>query len=95
MMSKQQPKWTSKVSPDPSPVEGVDNLPIPAGTNRAAVRDAEQCSEATPGAMGNRGNEANGDNPSIPDVSGFATGKDVRSYGSSPSSNPTPGKVGA
>ena len=39
--------------------------------------------------------ECNGDNPSIADVSKFASGQDVRSYGSSPSSPATPGKVGA
>ena len=98
---KRQPQWTGKTAPDPSPVEGVDNLPLPAGTNRKAVRQAEQDSEATPGAMGNPmtsadySRECNGDNPSIKDVSGFATGKDVRSYGSSPSSDPTPAMPGA
>ena len=101
MLNKQMPKWVSKVAPDPSPVEGVDNLPLPAGTNRAAVRQAEEFSESIPGAMGNPSTSAeysrdcNGDNPTIADVSKFASGQDVRSYGSSPSSPPAPGKPGA
>jgi len=101
MSRKLPPKWVSKAAPDPSPVEGVDNLPLPAGTNREAVRDAEERSEATPGAMGNPmssaqyDRECNGDNPSIKDVGSFASGEDVRSYGSSPSSAPAPAKPGA
>ena len=101
MDRKRAPNWVSKAAPDPSPVEGVDNLPIPAGTNRKAVRDAEQASEATPGAMGvpftsvNYTRDCNGDNPKIADVSGFAEGKDVRSFSASPKSNPTPAKPGA
>jgi hypothetical protein len=97
---KLPPKWVGKTAPDPSPVEGVDNLPLPMGVNRKAVRDAETASEGTPGAMGvpmtGAGDrDCMGDNPKIADVAGFATGQDVRSYGSSPSSNPTPDKPGA
>lgn len=96
MSRKLPPKWVSKQAPEPSPVEGVDVLPLPMGVNRQAVRDAEQRSEATPGAMGSdwSARDVQGDNPSIKDT-GLNSGSDVRSYGSSPSSNPTPGKVGA
>jgi hypothetical protein len=100
MNRKLPPKWVSKVSPDPSPVEGVDNLPLPMGVNRKALRDAEESSEATPGAMGNPipgigDRDCNGDNPTIAGISAFANGKDVRSYGPSPSAPPTPAKPGA
>lgn len=95
MSNRQPPKWVSKAAPDPSPVEGVDNLPIPAGTNRWAVEQAERASEATPGAMGVKGDEANGDNPKIADVSAFASGKDVRAFGASPKSDPSPAMPGA
>lgn len=100
-MRKMDPKWTSKVAPEPGPVDGVDNLPLPMGVNMEAMRDAERMSEMTPGAMGNPmtsaqyARECNGDNPSIADVSGFANGKDVRSFGSSPKSNPSPAMPGA
>jgi len=110
MSRKLPPKWVSKAAPamsqdegdeGNSPVEGVDVLPLPMGVNREAVQQAEQSSEATPGAMGNPmtstqyGRECNGDNPPIKDVGSFANGADVRSYGSSPSSEPTPAKPGA
>lgn len=97
---KLPPKWVSKQAPEPSPVEGVDVLPLPMGVNRKAVGQAEAASEATPGAMGvpmtssQYDRTCNGDNPSIKDT-GLNSGSDVRSYGSSPSSDPTPGKVGA
>ena len=84
--------WTSKVSPDPGPVEGIDNLPNPIGINRKALRDAEERSEKTP--MG--GGPNNGDNPSIADSINFASGTDVRSYEQRGPSNPAaPGKPGA
>ncbi len=102
MSKRLPPNWTSKAAPPPgtaseSPVEGVDNLPLPAGTNRWAVRLAEAASEAIGmDAMGIKGNEANGDNPKIADSIDFATGKDVREYAGGPSgSADAPGKVGA
>lgn len=105
MSRKLPPKWTSKQAPppgadSPSPVEGVDNLPLPMGVNRAAVRDAEQRSEATPGAMGNPmtsaqyKRECNGDNPSIKDT-GLNSGSDRRVFNSTPSSDPSPAMPGA
>jgi len=94
--------WTSKVSPDPGPVEGVDNLPIPAGTNRKALRQAEEDSEATPGAMGvpmssdGYSPSCNGDNPNVSSKIDFANGTDQRNFEQrGPKSNPFPGKVGA
>jgi hypothetical protein len=105
MHKKLAPKWVSMQAPppgadSPSPVEGVDNLPLPMGVNRQAVRQAEQDSEGTPGAMGNPmtsaqySRECNGDNPSIKDT-GLQSGADVRKFGSSPSSNPSPAMPGA
>lgn len=90
-MAKSRPQWVSKAAPDPSPVEGVDNLPLPAGTNRWAVQQAEAASEATPMGPAN----ADGDNPAIPDVAGFATGKDMRNRNGGPKSDPAPGMPGA
>jgi len=97
MSRKLPPKWVSKAAPppgqvSPSPVEGVDNLPLPMGVNRWAVEQAEMASEATPGAMNPSKND--GDNPSIADT-GLQSGPDVRSFGSSPKSNPTPAMPGA
>lgn len=97
MRKKVAPKWTSMVAPEPGPVEGVDNLPVPMGVNMGLKEKNEMESEATPGAMGvpmtsdGYTAECNGDNPKIPDVSGFAMGKDMRSFGASPSSAPKPG----
>src|SRR4029078_1671737 len=98
---KRPPRWQSKVAPHPGPVDGIDNLPIPIGVNMTAQKDAEQDSEATPGALGNPmtsadyKTECNGSNPKIADVSAFATGKDVRSFGASPKNDPTPSMPGA
>jgi hypothetical protein len=94
MSKRLPPKWTSMTAPDPSPVEGVDNLPLPMGVNRLAVRQAEQSSEATPAEMNPK---ANGDNPSIADVSAFASGKDLRCFDGmgSKGANPTPDMPGA
>jgi hypothetical protein len=78
----------------------VDNLPIPSGVNASGKKFAEERSEATPGAMGNPmtsaqySRECNGDNPSIKDTD-LNSGPDVRSFGSSPKSNPNPGMPGA
>ena len=94
---KRPPRWTSKVPVD-SPVEGIDPLPIPSGVNMTAVKDAEQFSESIPGAMGqeNGDKDCDGTNPKIADVSGFATGKDMRNRVSSDAkSNPTPAMPGA
>jgi hypothetical protein len=95
---------TSFVAPEPGPVDGVDNLPIPSGTNASAKRQREVESEATPGAMGNPmtykdyTRDCQGDNPKIADGIDFATGKDVRSYdgaGSARGSDATPAMPGA
>ena len=100
MSRKMPPKWVSMAAPDPSPVEGVDNLPLPMGVNREAVQSAERESEATPGAMGvpmtsaGYSRECNGDNPSAP-AGGLISGKDMRPTGPSPSSDATPGMPGA
>lgn len=93
---KRSPQWTSKVAAD-SPVDGIDPLPIPIGVNMTAVKKAEQASENVPGAMGQENGYAkcDGDNPKIADSIAFANGKDVRSFGSSPKSNPTPSMPGA
>lgn len=71
----------------PPPVDGVDNLPLPAGVNVGLKEKANEMPEVdmTPN---------DGDNPKIGSAP-FANGKDVRSYGPSPSSPPAPGKVGA
>lgn len=93
---KRSPQWISKVPTD-SPIEGIDPLPNPIGVNMTAVKSAEQTSESTPGAMGQKNGyrECDGDNPKIADTISFANGKDMRSFGSSPKSNPTPSMPGA
>lgn len=77
----------SKGTPNDMPVEGVERLPIASGVNIKAVEDAEQmpATNMTPN---------DGDNPSIPSAQ-FASGKDMRSFESTPKSDPTPAMPGA
>lgn len=86
------PKWTSKAAPDPSPVEGVDNLPLPMGVNRWAVQQAERDSEATPAGMDAK---ANGDNPAVADKIDFAPTQGMPAEGGPKGSDPFPAMPGA
>jgi hypothetical protein len=98
MSKRLPPKWVSKAAPDSGMPEGVDNLPIPAGTIRSGVKQAESDSEATPGAMGQKNGyrECDGDNPKIADSIAFANGKDGRNRDGGPSgSDPSPAMPGA
>lgn len=98
MSKRLPPKWVSKAAPDSGMPDGVDNLPIPAGTIRSGVKQAESDSEATPGAMGQKNGsvDCDGDNPKIADSINFASGKDGRNFEGGPSgSNPAPGVIGA
>lgn len=91
-MARKNPMGSIAAS-DPGPVEGVDNLPLPIGVNRSGVKKADEASldvvERSPMSPNNGGNRA-------PAADGHLdSGPDVRSYGSSPSADPAPGKTGA
>lgn len=84
-MARKNPTITT-TTPNDEVVEGVDRLPIASGKNMKAMEQANAMPEVNM-------SENNGDNPSIGSAP-FANGKDVRAYGSSPSSNPCPAKPG-
>lgn len=69
-------------------VEGIDNLPIPIGK----IMDVQEEGNAMPDVNMSKNDGGSGEKFSSPS---FANGKDVRSYGSSPSSDPTPAMPGA
>lgn len=88
-MVKKDP-MVSMAAPDPGPVAGIDNLPIPMGVSRSNRLAAEQAARDVPMSMAPN----DGDNPSIPGT-GLSSGPDARAFGSSPKSDPSPGKPGA
>jgi hypothetical protein len=89
-MAKKDP-MISLAAPDPGPVAGIDNLPLPMGVSRSGRLQAEQAARDVPASMAPN----NGDNPSIPDP-GMTSGSDNRMYSqSSPKSDPTPAMPGA
>lgn len=77
----------SKIAPDPGPIEGVDNLPMPMGVGMKSLASAEKMPEVnmTP-------NDGTQDNVPTP---AFANGMDCRHYSGGPSSPSAPGKTGA
>lgn len=87
---------TSRVAPDPGPIEGIDNLPNPIGVNMTAMKDAEKFpghGSVSASSMSMKTN--NGDNPTIADAP-FANGKDRRHFEGGPSgTDATPAKPGA
>lgn len=72
----------------PTVMDGIDNLPNPAGTNQTALSKANAMPDVSMKTN-------NGDNPSIGDAP-FANGKDNRNRTSmGPKSDPTPAMPGA
>jgi hypothetical protein len=89
-MAKKDP-MISLAAPDPGPVAGIDNLPLPMGVSRSGRLQAEQAARDVPASMAPN----DGDNPSIPDTS-LSSGPEVRMYSQgSPKSDPTPAMPGA
>lgn len=86
---RKNPTITANSNALPGPIDGIDALPNPIGVNQSLQADAAKMPEVIDMKPNNGGN------PVVPDVNAFASGKDVRCYGSSPTSNPTPGKTGA
>lgn len=68
-------------------VAGGLEIPIVSGTNMEVQEEGNAMPDVNM-------TKNDGSNPSIPDAP-FANGKDIRSYGSSPSSNCAPGMPGA
>jgi len=92
-MARKNPT-TSKATP-PSPVEGVDRLPLPIGINMKALEQAEEMpghGAISASSMSMKPND--GDNPSYGDAP-FANGTSDISHAGGPSAAPAPGKVGA
>jgi hypothetical protein len=85
---------TSMVAPEPGPIDSIDNLPNPIGVNMTAVKQAEQFAKNVPNNLDKKND---GGNPSIADISAFASGKDGRNFGGAGSSNsdPSPAMPGA
>ena len=89
-MHKKDP-MISLAAPDPGPVAGIDNLPLPMGVSRSGRLQAEQAARDVSASM----SPNNGDNPSVPE-GGLTSGTDSRVYSqSSPKSDPTPSMPGA
>jgi hypothetical protein len=86
-MARKNPTISGTAVDLPSPVPGIDNLPLPSGVNVQLKELANAMPEVdmTPN---------NGGNPAAVQAP-FANGKDVRSYRSTPSAPDAPGKTGA
>jgi len=85
-MARKNPTMTTSSKNLAPAVEGVE-LPNPVGKSMDAMEKGNMMPDVNM-------KKNDGDNPSIPDAP-FANGKDVRSYGSSPSSNCAPAMPGA
>ena len=70
-------------------MDGIDNLPNPAGTNQDALSEANAMPDVDMSTN-------DGSNPKIADAaSSFPANKDVKTPSGNRDSNPYPGKVGA
>lgn len=86
-MARKNPTYTTS-SKNLAPVmEGIDNLPNPSGKNMDSMEAGNKMPDVNM-------KKNDGDNPTFADAP-FANGKDVRSYGSSPTSDCAPAMPGA
>jgi hypothetical protein len=86
-MAKKNPTITTSSANLKPVMPGIDNLPNPIGKNMSVQEEGNAMPDVSM-------KENDGDNPSFSSPA-FANGRDVRSYGSSPKSNPTPDMPGA